>query len=199
MTDARPFFLALICFIAAASLARSPVVLGALIALAVALGLPSKRRKDISATFLALVPGFLVMAVLIAFLEGPAPALDAFLRLVALSLGPAVFFLYCGKRDLELLLLTLRLPDPFVFAVSSAVSFIPLVRDEIRGVYDALRSRGVPVDGPLGFIRFLPAMVAPILLACFRVADELGDTLISRGLSRRSFPDRRWKSLIRDK
>jgi len=199
MTDSRPLFLALIAFIVASTMASGPVALGALIALAVALGCLSKRRKVILSTILALTPGFAGMAALIAILEGLAPALEAFLRLIALSLGPAVFFLYCGKKDLERLLLNLRLPYPFVFAVSSAFSFIPLVRDEIGVVYDALRSRGMPVDKPLGFVRFMPVMLGPILLACFRVADELGDALISRGLTRRAYPDRRWKSLILDK
>jgi energy-coupling factor transporter transmembrane protein EcfT len=199
MTDSRPLGIALMAFIIVASLAHGPIALGTLIAVAVALALPNTRRKNAFKTLLALTPGFLGMAAFIAFLEGLSPALDAFLRLISLSLGPSVFFLYCGKRDLELLLLNLRLPQAFVFAVSSALSFIPLIAEEIRAVYDALRSRGVPVDRPLGFVRFLPAMLAPILLACFRVADELGDTLVSRGLSMRAYPDRRWKSLIRDK
>ena len=196
MRDARLAFLALVAYVALASALSNPAALGVLIAGAGVLALASPRRKRIVPVLAFLLPSFCAIPLFVCALEGPRDALETLLRLVALGLGPAVFFLYCDKRALERLLLNARLPELAVFAFSASLSFIPLVAEEIKAVSDAERARGVPLETPWGLFRHLNLLVVPVLLACFRLADELADTLIARGLSHRRIPDRRWKSLM---
>ena len=196
MRDARLAFLTLVAYVALASALSNPAALGVLIAGAGVLALASPRRKRIVPVLAFLLPSFCAIPLFVCALEGPRDALETLLRLVALGLGPAVFFLYCDKRALERLLLNARLPELAVFAFSASLSFIPLVAEEIKAVSDAESARGVPLETPWGLFHHLNLLVVPVLLACFRLADELADTLIARGLSHRRIPDRRWKSLM---
>jgi hypothetical protein len=195
MRDARLAFLALVAYLALATAFSNPAELGGLIACAGLLALAHRRRKKIVPVLAFLLPGFCALPLFVCALSGPRAALETLLRLVALGLGPAVFFLYCDKRGLERLLLNARLPELAVFAFSASLSFIPLVAEEIKATFDAERARGVPLETPWGLFRHLHLLLVPVLLACFRLADELADALIARGLSHRRVPDRRWASL----
>ena len=172
MRDARLAFLTLVAYVALASALSNPAALGVLIAGAGVLALASPRRKRIVPVLAFLLPSFCAIPLFVCALEGPRDALETLLRLVALGLGPAVFFLYCDKRALERLLLNARLPELAVFAFSASLSFIPLVAEEIKAVSDAESARGVPLETPWGLFHHLNLLVVPVLLACFRLAEN---------------------------
>lgn len=195
MHDIRLGFLILLIHLALANLARGIGTLAVLSLVAGTLAVAGPGRAKFLPILAFLAPGIIGIPAL-AFLEGGALAgLECLLRLLALALGPIVFFLRFDARELERLLLHLRLPAAVAFAFTAALSFVPLVGEEIARVYDAERERGIPVDSPWGLFRHLGTFLIPILLACFSLAEELAGTLIARGLARREIPDRSWKAL----
>lgn len=198
MRDARPAFFALLGYLVAASAFREIVPLSALVALAFFVAVIAPKRARFLPALLFLAPGLLGIPLLTALEEGLHAGAESFLRLIAFALGPIAFFVRYDARDLERLLLHLRLPAILAFAFTAALSFVPLVGDEIARVYDAERERGIPVDTPLGMLRNLGVFLVPILLACFRLAEDLAGTLVARGLARREIVDRSWKSLSDD-
>ncbi len=198
MRDIRLGFLALLAYLAAASACRGIAPLAALVAVSAAVVLTAPRGARALAALPLLLPGLLGIPLLATLESGVLAGAESFLKLLALALGPVAFFLRYDARELERLLLHIRVPATLAFAFTAALSFIPLVGEEIARVYDAERERGIPVDNPKGLVLNLGSFMTPILLACFRLAEELAETLIARGLACRRVRDRSWSALSGD-
>ena len=116
-----------------------------------------------------------------------------------LSIG-GVFFLFFQTTPPELLsnaLLKMGFPYPFTFVLSASMQFIPVLIHRARSIRDAQRARGIPIEGSLRSILYLPAFVGPLLIQSFKFADELADAMDARGfgISGRRFryePHFRW-------
>lgn len=116
-----------------------------------------------------------------------------------LTIG-TVFFLFFQTTPPQLLsngLLKMGLPYPFTFVLSASMQFIPVLIRHARNIRDAQRARGIPIEGGLRSIFYLPAFAGPLLIQAFKFADELAEAMEARGfgISGRSFryePRFRW-------
>jgi energy-coupling factor transport system permease protein len=116
-----------------------------------------------------------------------------------LTIG-GVFFLFFQTTPPESLsnaLLKMGLPYPFTFVLSASMQFIPVLIHRARNIRDAQRARGIPIEGGLRSILYLPAFAGPLLVQSFKFADELAEAMEARGfgISGRRFrfePRFRW-------
>ncbi len=103
------------------------------------------------------------------------------LRLLAIG---TVFFLFFQTTPPEHLsngLLKIRCPYPLTFVLNASMQFIPVLIRHARNIRDAQRSRGIPIDGGLRSILYLPAFAGPLLIQAFKFADELAEAMEARG------------------
>lgn len=120
-----------------------------------------------------------------------------------LTIG-TVFFLFFQTTPPELLsnaLLKMGLPYPFTFVLSASMQFIPVLIRHARNIRDAQRSRGIPIEGGIRSIFYLPAFAGPLLIQAFKFADELAEAMEARGFGRsgRTFryePRFKWRDWI---
>lgn len=108
-----------------------------------------------------------------------------------LNIG-TVFFLFFQTTPPELLsngLLKMGFPYPFTFVLSASMQFIPVLIRHARNIRDAQRARGIPIEGGIRSIFYLPAFAGPLLIQAFKFADELAEAMEARGfgISGRSF------------
>lgn len=116
-----------------------------------------------------------------------------------LTIG-TVFFLFLQTTPPERLsntLLKMGCPYPFTFVLSASMQFIPVLIRHARNIRDAQRSRGIPIEGGIRSLFYLPAFAGPLLIQAFKFADELAEAMEARGFGRsgRSFrqdPRFRW-------
>jgi energy-coupling factor transport system permease protein len=100
-----------------------------------------------------------------------------------LTLG-TVFFLFFQTTSPEFLsnsLVKMGIPYPFAFVLSASMQFIPVLVRRAASIRDAQRSRGIPLDSRWGTVRHLPALVGPMLIQAFKLADELAESMEARG------------------
>lgn len=100
-----------------------------------------------------------------------------------LTLG-TVFFLFFQTTPPEMLsnaLLKMGCPYPFTFVLNASMQFIPTLIRHARNIRDAQRSRGIPIEGGLRSLFYLPALAGPLLIQSFKFADELAEAMEARG------------------
>ena len=117
-------------------------------------------------------------------------ALSAVLRLLAISM---IFFLYFQTTAPEALsnaLIKIGIPHSFAFVLSASMQFVQVLIRKAANIRDAQRARGIPLEGPLGTIRHLPALAGPLLIQAFKFADELAEAMEARGFGA---PGRRFR------
>jgi len=143
--------------------------------------------------------GFAVLSFfLIAWLAFDLPTgVISGLRLLTIG---TVFFLFFQTTPPELLsngLIKIGFPNAFAFVLSASMQFVPVLIRRARNIRDAQRARGIPIEGGIKSIIYLPAFVGPLLIQSFKFADELAEAMEARGfgLSGRRFryePHLRW-------
>jgi energy-coupling factor transport system permease protein len=162
------------------------VALGLLIA--VTLGLRLGRA------WLGLLNGLGFAAVsffVIAWLAFDLPtALVAGLRLLTIGTVFFLFFQTTAPEDLANALVKLGTPYAFAFVLTASMQFVPVLARRAANIRDAQRARGIPLDGGLVAIRHLPALVGPLLIQAFKLADELAEAMEARGFGA---PGRRFR------
>jgi energy-coupling factor transport system permease protein len=118
----------------------------------------------------------------IAWLAGGLPAaLTSGTRLLALGMVFFLFFQTTSPKDLAQALVRLGLPYAFGFVLTVSMEFIPVLARRAANIRDAQRSRGIPVGGGWRGLRFLPALLGPLLIQAFKLADEMAEALEARG------------------
>ncbi len=106
------------------------------------------------------------------------------LRLVTLT---SVFFLFFRRtppEDLGNALVKAGLPYPVAFVLSASLQFVPVISRKIQNIVDAQRARGIPLEPGRAALRHYPALMAPLLVQAFQMADELAEAMESRGFGR---------------
>jgi len=119
-------------------------------------------------------------------------ALTASLRLTALASVFFLLFRLTPAEDLANALVKAGLPYEVAFVVVASLQFVPVIRRKAQNVFDAQRARGIAVEPglaafwPQGEDRTPPvlALVAPLLVQSFRLADELAEGMEARGFGR---------------
>ncbi|MFO7741501.1 MAG: energy-coupling factor transporter transmembrane component T [Anaerolineae bacterium] len=135
--------------------------------------------------WLRLVAAMAVSWFLISWLAFDLPtALTASLRLLALTSAFFLFFRTTPPEDLGNALVKAGLPYPVAFVLTTSLQFVPVLSRKARDVFDAQRSRGIPLEPGLSALRHYPALMAPLLIQAFQLGDELAAAMESRGFGR---------------
>ena len=103
------------------------------------------------------------------------------LRLLSMGM---VFFLFFKTTSPEALsngLIRMGIPYSFAFVLSTSMQFVHVLMRRAANIRDAQRSRGLPLDSGLGWLRYFPALAGPLLIQAFKLADELAESMEARG------------------
>ena len=73
------------------------------------------------------------------------------------------------------------LPYAFSFVLTVSMEFIPVLARRTGNIRDAQRARGIPVGLGWRGLRYLPALLGPLLIQAFKLADEMAEALEARG------------------
>ncbi|MFQ6100299.1 MAG: energy-coupling factor transporter transmembrane component T family protein [Anaerolineae bacterium] len=111
-------------------------------------------------------------------------AVTASLRLVALTSAFFLFFRTTPPEDLGNALVKAGLPYEVAFVFSTSLQFVPVIGRKAQNIFDAQRSRGIPLEPGLAALRHYPALMAPLLVQAFQLADELAEAMEARGFGR---------------
>lgn len=111
-------------------------------------------------------------------------AATASLRLVALTSAFFLFFRTTTPEDLGNALVKAGLPYAFAFVLSTSLQFVPVISRKAQNIFDAQRSRGIPLEPGLAALRHYPTLFAPLLIQSFQLADELAEAMEARGFGR---------------
>jgi energy-coupling factor transport system permease protein len=111
-------------------------------------------------------------------------ATSAALRLVILTSAFFLLFHTTAPYDLGNALVKSGLPYDVAFVLSTSLQFVPVIRRKAQNVFDAQRSRGLPLEPGVRALRHYPALVTPLLVQAFELADELAEAMESRGFGR---------------
>jgi energy-coupling factor transport system permease protein len=106
------------------------------------------------------------------------------LRLLALTSISFLFFRTTPPEDLGNALVALGLPYEVAFVMSVSALFVPVLGRKAQNVIDAQRARGIPLEPGLSALRHYPALMAPLLVQSFQLADELAEAMEARGFGR---------------
>ena len=108
-------------------------------------------------------------------------ALVSGLRLLALGTVFFLFFQTTSPKNLSNALVQMGLPYAFSFVLTVSMEFIPVLTRRAANIRDAQRARGIPLQGGLRTLRYLPALLGPLLIQSFKLADEMAEALEARG------------------
>ncbi len=111
-------------------------------------------------------------------------AVTASLRLLSLSSTFFLFFRTTSPYDLSNALVKSGLPYEVAFVFRTALQFVPIISRKARNIFDAQRSRGIPLEPGWAALRHYPALMTPLLVQSFQLADELAEAMEARGFSR---------------
>jgi energy-coupling factor transport system permease protein len=112
-------------------------------------------------------------------------AVSASLRLMALTSAFFLLFRMTAPQDLGNALVKSGLPYEVAFVLSTSLQFVPVISRKAQNIVDAQRSRGIPLEPGLRALRHYPALMAPLLVQAFHLADELAEAMEARGFGRK--------------
>lgn len=151
------------------------LILGVLLTLALGLLRPWLRTLRMTLAMIAIV------FVISFFNFGPMTALTTCLRLLAIVTGFFVFFQTTAPEDLASVLVKMGLPYAFAFILTTAMQFVPVIQRRLAEVRDAQRARGIRLEWDLASLPNYPALLVPLLVSSFQLADRLAEAMESRG------------------
>jgi energy-coupling factor transport system permease protein len=112
-------------------------------------------------------------------------AVSASLRLMALTSAFFLLFRTTAPQDLGNALVKSGLPYEVAFVLGTSLLFVPVISRKAQNIVDAQRSRGIPLEPGLRALRYYPALMAPLLVQAFQLADELAEAMEARGFGRK--------------
>jgi energy-coupling factor transport system permease protein len=111
------------------------------------------------------------------------------LRLIAVSMPVTLLLSITRVNDISnVLVRNLRLPYNYAFVITTALRFIPLFSDEMRGIMEAQIARGVEFDTRnfLKKIKLLLPLCVPLLISSVRKIEGAAISTELRGLNLRT-------------
>lgn len=188
----------------------SPLVPAALLvaATAVAAGSPRVRLRRWCATVAVLAVPMLIMVGLVQGLfypgddlevlwqwgaaavtvEGLSVALQLWLRVVAMIAVCALFAFGSDSARTFDGMIRLRLPLGIAYVCATALSLVPLLRDQVTRALAARSARGWNTGRLATRVRLMPGIIAGLLTASLVQLDQRHDTLEQRGFGRSPRP-----------
>jgi energy-coupling factor transport system permease protein len=153
-------------------------------AVLVALVLGLRRGLEYARWLAMLLPMALFFGGLTALSQGAAAGVAAAMGLLATTSIFFVFFATTTPEDLGDTLVKAGVPFRVAFVLSAALQFVPLIRQRARGIVEAQRARGIPLELGWRALRRYPALLLPLLLQSFQLAEELAEAMEARGFGR---------------
>lgn len=98
-----------------------------------------------------------------------------------------VFFLFFASTDPEDIgnsLVHAGLPFAAAFVITAAMQFAPLISRKARAVAEAQQVRGIALKPGWRALRNYPALLVPLLIQSFKMADDLAESMEARGFGR---------------
>lgn len=105
------------------------------------------------------------------------------LRLFDLFAVSSIFFNVMGADELGAALRKMKLPFGLVFILTTAMRYVPLIGQKARDIVAAQQSRGIDLRPKIRNVRNLMALMVPLLVQSFRLADDLALAMESRGFN----------------
>jgi energy-coupling factor transport system permease protein len=146
--------------------------------LAAGLTRPWVRFLRVGSPMIILVLGVALLAL------GWREAVLLSLRLVILFTVSFLLFQAVPAEEMGPALTRLGAPPWFSFVLTTALRYVPLLGVRVRHVMDAQRSRGIDLRPRPGNARNLSALVVPVIIQSFALADDLAVAMESRGFAR---------------
>lgn len=177
--------------VAAMFVTRRPVVLAAeciLIAGILTATAGKGRRTSILRPVLPVT--LLVLVIGLVFFD-PFTAVTLTVRLFNLLAAALLVFQWMQPEELGDALRKLGAPYGFVFILTTAMRYVPLIGRKISNIRDAQRARGIDLRLKLRNLPNLAALFVPLLIQSFVLADDLALAMESRGFSRKGRSMRR--------
>ena len=108
----------------------------------------------------------------------------AALGLLAITTVFFVFFASTDPEDLGNSLVQAGLPYSAAFVLTAALQFVPVVGRKARAVIEAQQARGIVLKPGWRALRNYPALLVPLLIQSFQMAESLAEAMEARGFSR---------------
>ncbi|MBI5577783.1 MAG: ATP-binding cassette domain-containing protein [Deltaproteobacteria bacterium] len=120
-----------------------------------------------------------------------ATALSLVLRVFSLLGISAVAFASLHPEELGASLAELKIPPGPAFMLTAGLRYVPLIEQKILSIRDAQQARGIDLRPRLTNLGNWMALLLPLLVQCFLLADELALAMEARGFSSKSRTPRR--------
>ena len=111
-------------------------------------------------------------------------ALMLSLRLLNLLTVSFLFFHGMDPEDLGRSLRQMGVPYEFCFILTTSLRYVPFMGIKIRRIVDAQRSRGIDLRPRIRNVPHFVALLIPLLVQSFVLADHLAMAMESRGFAR---------------
>ena len=142
--------------------------------------------------YLRLSGPMICLVFIIAFLSfDVGVALLLSLRLFNLLGVSFVFFHLVNTEEIGDALRKIGIPYAFVFILTTAMRYVPLIGEKLRNIVDAQSSRGIDLRPRLKNAGNFMALLFPLLVQSFVLSDELAMAMESRGFRRKGRSSRR--------
>jgi energy-coupling factor transport system permease protein len=112
-------------------------------------------------------------------------------RLFNLLAAALLVFQWVQPEELGDALRKMGAPYAFVFILTTAMRYVPLIGRKIHNIRDAQRARGIDLRWKLKNLPNLAALFGPLLIQSFVLADDLALAMEARGFSRKGRSMRR--------
>jgi energy-coupling factor transport system permease protein len=106
------------------------------------------------------------------------------LRLVNLLTLSFLFFQTIGPEELADSFRKMGVPYEFCFILTTSLRYVPFMGGRIRRIIDAQRSRGIDMRPRLRNMPNFIALLIPLLIQSFVLAEQLALAMESRGFAR---------------
>lgn len=120
--------------------------------------------------------------------------LAAAMGLLAITTAFFVFFASTTPEDLGNSLVHAGLPFPAAFVMTAAMQFAPVIGRRARAIVEAQQARGIDLKAGWRALRHYPALLVPLLIQSFQLADALAEAMEARGFGR---PNRTFRKRFR--
>jgi len=105
------------------------------------------------------------------------------LRVFSLLGISAVCFASLQPEEAGAALAALKIPPGPAFMLTAGLRYVPLIEQKIRSIRDAQQARGIDLRPRAANIGNWMALLLPLLVQCFLLADELALAMEARGFS----------------
>ena len=167
--------------IAAVLSTRDPVILIAECVIAsIAIPLSGSGRKWLSSA--RSVWSILILVFVIGFLFFDLPtALWLIVRLFTILTVSFIFFFSTDPQELGAALHKMGMPYEISFILTTSMRYVPMIGRKIRQIMDAQQARGIDLRLRIKNLSNLMALMMPLLVQSFILADDLALAMESRG------------------